>query len=116
MKRLGDENQKNPAIILVGSKADQDEGLHMGLPLTEIAAEFCKQNEISHLLISSKENSNIDVLLGWIRGQIAKIVASEDVSLQDMASLGSSRVQLDLDEDYLMRGSSRHIVLDDSCC
>lgn len=101
---------------MVGSKADQDEGLHIGLPLTELASAFCQQNDLPHLLVSSKENTNIEILLRWISSEIVNIEAAEMIELQNKASVDGSRFQLDMDEDYMKRGSDRHVVLDDSCC
>jgi hypothetical protein len=96
--------------------ADKEEALHIGLSLTGLAATYCRENELQHLLVSAKDNINIDVLMGWITGHVAKIHADEGIPLQNMASVQSNRVQLRPDEDVLTIGNTRHMVLDDSCC
>lgn len=111
-----DGNTKAVSIIVLGSHADLDEftvGDEDGEPqyLSEIAYNHCKMLNIPHMLVSSLDGTNMDLLLKWL-GQTTLRRLHDSMAAQqklaNAASASSVKIQLETDEGYMQ--------LNDSCC
>lgn len=86
--------------------------------LSEVAYTHCKLFNIPHMLVSSLDGTNMDMLLQWL-GQTALGRRPDQLGAsKEMGSSGSDSaawIQLETDEGY-MEHQDGVPYLDDSCC
>jgi len=109
------------SIILVGAKADLPEFIINDIKFfSEEAYGYALTFDIPHMLVSSRESLNMDILRTWIDDAVAKVYREHlEEQRNNNTIFRSEPLDLELmsmDASYRPDRGRTVLDLDDSCC